>query len=107
MNKPPLIVVSPDIESAGKEFADLSISLSANYQLALLAAGALPLALPVTTNRELIAECVRRSDGIVLSGGDDVEPRLYGGRLPAAVRKTVHVTADAGARDLRELTFDR
>ena len=34
MSKPPLILVSPNIESKGQEFADLSISLSVRYQQA-------------------------------------------------------------------------
>ena len=101
--RPPLILVSPDVESKGKEFADLSSSLSANYQLALARAGALALTMPMTVSRELIAECVRRCDGVLLTGGDDVDPRLYGARLPGRVRRTVSTTPDGGERDLREL----
>ncbi|HWH71899.1 MAG TPA: gamma-glutamyl-gamma-aminobutyrate hydrolase family protein, partial [Candidatus Sulfotelmatobacter sp.] len=69
MTRPPLILVSSDIESKGKEFADLSLSLSANYQRTLMEAGGLPLILPMTISPELIAESVRRCDGVLLSGG--------------------------------------
>jgi len=103
MNRPPLILVSPDIEGKGKEFGDLSLSLSGNYQKALIEAGCLPLTMPATTSREIVAECVRHCDGVLLSGGDDVEPRLYARRLPPRVRRTVSVTPDGGGRDLREL----
>jgi putative glutamine amidotransferase len=99
----PLILVSPNVETKGSEFADFSLSLSANYQQALLAVGAMPLTLPLTVDREAIAESVRRCDGVMLTGGDDIQPRLYDGRLPAAVRKTVSVTPDHGERDYREL----
>ncbi|HEV2390794.1 MAG TPA: gamma-glutamyl-gamma-aminobutyrate hydrolase family protein [Verrucomicrobiae bacterium] len=105
MTKRPLILISPDIEGKGKEFGDLSISLSANYQQAILAAGGLPLIIPVTVERECIADCVRRCDGVLLTGGDDVDPRLYGDVLPAAVRRTVGVTPDGGGRDYRELVL--
>jgi putative glutamine amidotransferase len=99
----PLILVSPDIQSRGKEFADLSISLSAKYQQALMSAGALPLTLPATISREVIAQCVRRADGVLLTGGDDVDHRLYAKRLSAPARGTVAVTPDGGERDLREM----
>jgi putative glutamine amidotransferase len=103
MCRQPLILISPDIESAGKEFADTSISLSVRYQHALVETGALPLTMPATIDRQVIAELVRRSDGVLISGGDDIEPRLYGAKLPARVRQTVGVTPDGGERDYREL----
>src|SRR5437667_123290 len=102
MSRPPLVLVSPDIEAKGKEFGDLSISLSGNYQQALMSAGALPLAMAATRSREMIAECVRRCDGVLLTGGDDVNPALYANGLPARVRRTVEITPDGGERDHRE-----
>ena len=103
MPRPPLILVSPDIETKGKEHGDCSISLSNRYQQALMMAGGMPLTMPATISRELIAECVRRCDGVLLTGGDDVDPRLYANGLPASVRRTVGVTPDGGQRDFREL----
>lgn len=103
MRTPPVILISPNIEKKGDEFGDLSTSLSETYQQALMGAGAIPLALPATISRELIAECVRRCDGVLLTGGEDVDPRIYADRLPERVRRTVRVTPDGGARDLREL----
>jgi putative glutamine amidotransferase len=103
MRPAPLILVSPDIESKGKEHGDCSISLSARYTEALSQAGALPMAIGATISRKIIAECVARSDGVLLTGGDDVDPRLYTGRLPKRVHKTVSVTPDSGGRDFREL----
>ena len=103
MTRPPLILVSPNVESKGDEFGDLSTSLSETYQRALLACGAVPLALPATLSRELIAASVRHCDGVLLTGGEDVDPRLYGKKLPPQLRATVTVTPDGGARDWREL----
>jgi len=101
----PVILVTPDIERKGKEFADLSMSLSANYLRAVLNSGGVPLTLPTTTAREVVAECVRRCDGVLLTGGDDIDPRLYTdwARLREKVRRTVEVTPDGGERDYREL----
>jgi putative glutamine amidotransferase len=103
MTKPPLVLVSPCIETKGEEFGDQSISLSEAYQQALMSCGAIPLILPASTSRELIAECVDCCDGVLLTGGEDVDPRLYGDGLPPRLRGTVVVTPDGGARDLREL----
>jgi putative glutamine amidotransferase len=105
MTRPPLILISPNIEKKGDEFGDLSISLSETYQQALMACGAIPLPLAASTSRQLIAECGGRCDGVLLTGGEDVDPRLYGNGLPPRLRGTVTVTPDNGARDLRELTL--
>jgi len=103
MTQPPLILISPNIEKKGDEFGDLSISLSETYQQALMGTGAIPMPLPATVSRQLITECVRRCDGVVLTGGEDVDPRLYAKQLPPQLRRTVKVTPDGGERDLREL----
>lgn len=103
MTHTPLILVSPNIEKKGDEFGDVSISLSETYQLALMGAGAIPVAMPATASRKVIAECVRRADGVLLTGGEDVDPGLYAGRVPAKLRETVTLTPDGGARDLREV----
>jgi len=98
-----MILISPDVESEGKEFGDLSISLSAKYEQAVIVAGGVPLTMPATDSRAVVAECVRRSDGVLLTGGDDVNPALYGNGMPEVVRRTVGVTPDGGKRDYREL----
>ncbi len=104
-SRPPVILVTPDIDAKGHEFKDLSISLSANYLKAILAAGAVPLTMPTTHSAEAIAECVRRSDGVLMTGGDDINPALYTNfeKLPEEIRRTVQVTPDGGERDYREL----
>ena len=103
----PLILVSPSIEKRGVEFNDLSSSLSLRYELAILAAGGVPVVAPATTDRRILAECVRRTDGVLLTGGDDINPELYADlyerKLPQKIFKTVEQTPDHGARDVREL----
>jgi putative glutamine amidotransferase len=102
-----LILISPGIERRGFEFGDLSVSLSVRYESAVLAAGGLPLLAPVTTDRVLLAEAIRRTDGLLLTGGDDIDPGLYDNTLPPEVRQTVGQTPDGGARDERELLLIR
>jgi putative glutamine amidotransferase len=103
MARLPLILVSPSIEKRGVEFHDLSVSLSFKYEQSILQAGGIPFIVPSTNDRVLLAEIVRRVDGVVLTGGDDINPGLYAKKLPRAVRQTVEQTPDGGRRDLREL----
>jgi putative glutamine amidotransferase len=103
MARPPLILITPSIEKRGVEFHDLSVSLSIKYENAILQSGGIPVTMPTTNERVLLAEIVRRVDGVLLTGGDDINPDLYTKSLPRAIRKTVEQTPDGGGRDLREL----
>ncbi|HEY4953204.1 MAG TPA: gamma-glutamyl-gamma-aminobutyrate hydrolase family protein [Verrucomicrobiae bacterium] len=105
MARLPLILISPGIEKRGVEFHDLSVSLSVKYENAILRAGGIPVIVPISTDRKILAEILRRVDGALLTGGDDIDPDLYTRNLPRAVRKTVMTTPDGGGRDLRELVL--
>src|ERR1051325_10278998 len=100
MQSAPLIMVSPSTDEKGAEFYDYSISLSQTYLDAITQAGGLPLVLPCSPSPKLVAEYVRRSDGIMITGGDDIQPELYSDKVAPDLRKTVGRT-DA-VRDLLE-----
>lgn len=98
---PPLILISCCVDYKGIELDDLSTSLSARYPNAVHAAGGIPVLLPNQADPAYLAEAVARADGVMLSGGHDVEPKLYQQDLPPALRKTIGpVTPE---RDLFEL----
>ena len=110
MKRSPLILVSPSIGKKGVEFGDVSISLSAAYCSALMGAGAIPFVMASTKSRETVAECVKRTDGVMLTGGDAEKLTpwlatgdLYVRRLPPKVRRTIGQTPDGGGRDFCEL----
>lgn len=103
MARKPLILVSPSIEKRGVEFNDLSASLSLRYNEAILSAGGIPVTAPTTADRAVLAECVRRTDGVLLTGGDDINPRLYEKKVPRKIRATIEQTPDGGVRDVCEL----
>jgi len=103
MGRPPLILVTPSTETRGVEFHDLSASLSLRYNDAILQAGGIPVTAPTSVDRAILAEAVRRTEGVLLTGGDDLNPELYGPPLPRKIGATVELTPDGGARDLREL----
>ena len=103
MSPSPLILVTGCVQPAGFEMADRSLSLSHTYQEAILNSGGLPLVLAPATPRELLAQAVRRADGVLLTGGDDLDPALYAPDLPPGIRATVRV--EATERDQCELAL--
>jgi len=58
----------------------------AAYARAVEAAGGLPILLPFQSDLSLVLEFARRLDGVLFSGGNDLNPALYGqARHPKAV----------------------
>jgi putative glutamine amidotransferase len=103
MARMPLILITPSVVKRGVEFHDLSASLSVKYLNAVLQAGGIPLTVPISTDKKILAEIVGRVDGVVLTGGDDINPDLYEKNLPEKIRATIEQTPDGGRRDLLEL----
>ena len=101
MKKEPLILITPSTDRKGVEFHDYSMSLSDAYPRAIQSAGGIPWVMAGTPTREVIAESVKRADGVMLTGGDDVHPDLYAPKLSRGLKKTVS-EADA-QRDWVEL----
>ncbi len=85
----PLILVTPATEEKGAEFYDYSLSLSQAYLDAITLAGGLPVVLPCAPSPKLVSEYVRRCDGVMITGGDDIQPELYYPDVPEKLRKTV------------------
>ena len=105
MKARPLVLVTACTGRKGAEFSDASLSLSAGYPRAIVAAGGMPWVLPSLPFGNVVAEAVRRCDGVMLTGGDDVQPQLYATHLTPRLERTVS-TVDA-ARDLFELLVIR
>lgn len=102
MKRRPVILIVPSVQQRGIEFADFSVSLSDNYTRAVTDAGGLPLIMSCTGERELVADSIARADGVLLTGGDDVEPSLFTQEsLPKEVWKAIAL--DDPRRDLLEL----
>ena len=56
-----------------------------------------------TDSREMVAEYVRQADGVLLTGGDDINPDIYGPKLRSSLKAKAIMTEDGGRRDLFEL----
>ncbi len=97
----PLILVTPSTQQNGVEFEDNSISLSNKYSLAVCAGGGLPWVTPCLVEKNFVAEAVARCDGVLLTGGDDIQPELYDAKVTPEIRETV--TGIDATRDLFEL----
>lgn len=52
--------------------------ISNEYINSVIAAGGVPFLMPVTSDKELIDTLLSRLDGILVSGGVDINPLLYG-----------------------------
>jgi putative glutamine amidotransferase len=76
----PFIGISTDFVPAGK-VTRAHVRLHAGYFDAVVAAGGLPVLLPPLARDTDIDDLLDRVDGVILSGGLDVDPRRWG--LPA------------------------
>jgi putative glutamine amidotransferase len=101
MKTAPLILVSPCSQKQGIEFEDASLSLSNRYTEAVFMAGGLPVISPLTTTMGFATEMIGRTDGLMLTGGDDVEVSRYRKNLPPELAATV--SEPERERDVLEL----
>jgi len=99
----PLILVTPCQQSRGFEFGDDSLSLANRYTQAIADVGGLPLVLPLTATREQVADYVRRADGVLLTGGEDIESKHYAPDLAPSLAATIKLTEPQ--RDVMELAL--
>lgn len=83
----PLILISSSTQKEGYEFSDASISLSNRYSEAIVAAGGIPVIAPCLTTAEPIRGMVARCDGVMLTGGDDVQTSLYSSKLAKELKQ--------------------
>ena len=99
----PLILVTPSTQVTGAELLDHSISVGSRYLDAILGAGGLPVALPLTTDRQSLRAFLERADGVLLTGGDDLAPALH--RPDVSAELLARCDCAEPARDLMELTI--
>jgi putative glutamine amidotransferase len=78
----PLIGIGCDNDTDKREFS----RVNADYYYAIYLAGGLPVLVPAIDDEAYCREAVRRLDGLLLPGGDDVHPSLYGQPLHPRTR---------------------
>ena len=74
----PLIGITSSHEHNPESENAYKTSVSIDYSRAVMEAGGIPVVLPVHDNIEVIREQISHLDGLLLSGGVDSDPALYG-----------------------------
>ena len=72
--RPPLIGITMDTRDGEPGFYQLGM----DYAKSVEKAGGVPLAIPYKTDQSLIPRIVDALDGILFTGGNDLDPKLYG-----------------------------
>lgn len=76
----PLIALTPEAVTLPTRRDGRGAFCGVSYAHAVELAGGVPLILPLTKRRRVLDEFLERCDGLLLTGGGDVNPRRYGGR---------------------------
>ncbi len=77
MKRPVIGITSSISEMKGRRNA-YEITSGMDYSLAVLNAGGIPFILPIHNNKDVLADQIKHLDGLLLSGGIDVDPIYYG-----------------------------
>ena len=70
----PLILIAP---SETEYLGERAVRLCVNYADAIICAGGIPLLAPLTCEHAIYDVLLDRADGLMLTGGNDVDPALY------------------------------
>jgi len=66
-------------ETAGDQFFGTAVYGAQEYYVkAVIEAGGIPVLLPMTSDSEAVADMVAAIDALILTGGQDIDPLLYG-----------------------------
>lgn len=87
-------------------FGDRGLELGEGYYTSIEAAGGIPVAIPPTDNAPLLLTLLERIDGLVLSGGADINP-LYLDEDPVRALGGINPKRDSSELLLTRLAYDR
>ena len=76
--KKPIIAITSSMDLNPDRLNDNRTMVSLDYSNSVINSGGIPVILPITDNLEVIKEQVKYFDGLILSGGGDPDPNLYG-----------------------------
>ncbi len=80
MRRAPLIGITCEAISKRQDFTAYDLLCDHRYASAITAAGGHPVLLPIAHRRALLRRYLEGIDGLVIVGGDDLDPNLYGER---------------------------
>ncbi|MCC6809920.1 MAG: gamma-glutamyl-gamma-aminobutyrate hydrolase family protein [Deltaproteobacteria bacterium] len=88
MRRPrPLIGITCEADThKGKAFKSYDLVCDNRYAQAVTDAGGHPVLLPIANRKAILRRYLEGIDGLVIVGGDDVDPRLYGEEIGKRTR---------------------
>lgn len=101
----PLIGVTSDFIVSKKDGNPRSV-LDIGYSDGIIAAGGIPVIIPPYAREEVLEEYVERIDGLLLTGGADLNPRKHGKRPHPSV-KMMQPRREDSDRILAKMALDR
>lgn len=103
----PAVVGCPLIAITANFNDERNAALAEGYFRSVLAAGCAPVIIPPYASREALVETLSRVDGIVLSGGADIDPRYMGEEPDYNLLHTINPERDEQELFLTRLAVDR
>jgi putative glutamine amidotransferase len=76
----PVIAITPEAITLKSRMDGRGAFCGVSYSEAVELAGGVPLILPLTDDRRVLDRLLAGCDGLLLTGGGDVNPRRYGGK---------------------------
>lgn len=78
MNKPLIGVTAGEVFNRDRPWAPATFGQSHTYIDAIIHGGGIPIILPLTFDKSVLNGICDRLDGLLLSGGNDIHPQVYG-----------------------------
>jgi len=101
----PVIAITPEAITLPSRIDGRGAFCGVSYSQAIELAGGIPLILPLTDDTRMLNYILDSCDGLMLTGGGDVNPKRYGAKLSSAQRQTVFGVDDV--RDAMEIHLVR
>lgn len=76
----PIIGITCDVHRKKPDYSDYELVCDHRYAEAVKRAGGHPVLIPIARRRWVLRQVLEGIDGLLIVGGDDVDPRLYGER---------------------------
>ncbi len=108
-NKRPLIGIT-SLALRENDWTELSLGLwkdclFRDYTQSVVAAGGILVGIPILEDKDLIADLLARVDGVILTGGPDIYPYLYGEEMRPGMGNSDHMS-DQMEIEIARLTFE-
>lgn len=78
LSAPPLVGITCLVQRLEEDYSNYDLMCDHRYARAIRDAGGHPVLLPIAHTKAVTSRYVEEIDGLVIVGGNDVDPRLYG-----------------------------